>query len=435
MEKAPTINEEDILKATIRLSSLPDEISDLIAQVNVKYEYWDTVKYKKTPKGVSPKELWTYVVADRLKTNLSVWQRYGIHFSLTGKMQQLCHEFDMNFGGSWESSSTLPNEHRERYLVSSLMEEAISSSQMEGAATTRKVAKDMLRKKKRPQDKSQQMIYNNYQTIRFIVDNKNTPLSSELLLQIHHLMTSGTLADPKDSGHFRQTDDIVVGDEITGKVVYTPPSKNEIPLFIDSLCSFFNDEAQTRFIHPIIKGIIIHFMIAYMHPFVDGNGRTSRALFYWYMLKQGYWLTEYLSISRVIYKSKASYEKAFLYSEADGNDIGYFISYNLRVLELAFKELQHYLKWKAQEREVASTFLKVTGINERQAEIIKMYYDNPAQMLTVKDLQVRFMVTPTTIKSDLVVLMRMGLVAELPLNKVKKGYVKGDKFDEVVRNI
>lgn len=46
-------------------------------------------------------------------------------------------------------------------------------------------------------------------------------------------------------------------------------------------------------------------MIAYMHPFVDGNGRTARALFYWYMLKSGYWLTEYLSISRVIAKSKS----------------------------------------------------------------------------------------------------------------------------------
>ena len=58
-------------------------------------------------------------------------------------------------------------------------------------------------------------------------------------------------------------------------------------------------------------------MLAFIHPFVDGNGRTARSLVYWYMMKKGYWLTEYLSISRIIYRNKAQYEKAFLYTEAD----------------------------------------------------------------------------------------------------------------------
>lgn len=106
-------------------------------------------------------------------------------------------------------------------------------------------------------------------------------------------------------------------DAITHEVVHTPPSYKDILPFIEDLCIFFNENNTKVFIHPIIKGIIIHFMIAYMHPFVDGNGRTARALFYWYMLKSGYWLTEYLSISRVIVKSKKSYENAYLYTEAD----------------------------------------------------------------------------------------------------------------------
>lgn len=110
--------------------------------------------------------------------------------------------------------------------------------------------------------------------------------------------------------------------------VHIPPVYADIPGFILQLCSFFNGNEDGKFfIHPIMRGIIIHFMLAYMHPFADGNGRTAREVFYWYMLKQGYWLTEYLSISRIISRSKKSYEKAFLYSEADGNDIGYFVSY------------------------------------------------------------------------------------------------------------
>ena len=227
------------------------------------------------------------------------------------------------------------------------MEEAISSSQMEGAATTRKVAKEMLRKKIAPKDKSQQMIFNNYQTIQFIIANKEKPLTEELLLEVHRLMTENTLEKPEYAGHFRTNDDVVVENGITHEIVHIPPACTDIPEFISQLCAFFNgNDGGNFFIHPIIRGITIHFMLAFVHPFADGNGRTARAIFYWYMLKQGYWLTEYLSISRIISRSKKSYEKTFMYSEADGNDMGYFVSYNLRVLDLAFKDFQQYIKRK-----------------------------------------------------------------------------------------
>ncbi len=434
MEVAPKVSELEMFTALVEQINPTEQIRSLISQINDAYEYWDTIKYKKLPSDLSAEKLWKLVVANRMKLNVSVWRKYNIHFALTNKMQQQCHEFDMNFGGSWGVSSLIPETHKERYLLSSLMEEAISSSQMEGASTTRKIAKEMLRKKITPKDKSQRMIYNNYQTIQFIVNNKEKPLTEELLLQIHHLITDGTLDNAADAGRLRQNDDVVVENDITHEVVHTPPPFQEIPQFVEDLCAFFNNQSTEPFIHPIIKGIVVHFMIAYMHPFVDGNGRTARALFYWYMLKQGYWLTEFLSISRIIYRAKAKYERSFLYAESDGNDIGYFIAYNLRVLGLAFKDLQNYLNRKIQERKMAATFLHIDGINERQAEIIKLYYDNPKEMLTVMDLQGRFLVTPTTKKSDLVGLMDLGVVSEVALNKIKKGYIRGEKFEEVVND-
>jgi len=341
----------------------------------------------------------------------------------------------MNFGGSWGNSAVLSHENREQYLISSLMEEAIFSSQMEGAATTRKVAKDMLRKKMAPKDKSQQMIANNYQTIRFIVENKEKPLTPELVFHIHRLMTEKTLENPEDAGRLRRNDDVVVEDGITHEVVHMPPSYEELPTFVEELCHYFNETDAKVFVHPIIRGIIIHFMVAYMHPFVDGNGRTARALFYWYMLKQGYWLMEYMSVSRVIASSKKSYEKAYQYVESDGMDVGYFIIYNLKVLEKAFKQLQAYLKKKQEEKTLANTFLQLGNINERQAQIIRMYIDNPNEILTVKDVQTKFMVTATTAKSDITGLMQRGMLSEISFNKVKKGYIKGENFDESIKQI
>ena len=138
-----------------------EELVALVSKINENYEYWDTVKYKSLPKNCIAEKLWAYVKASRLKQQISVWPKYGITLSITNQMQRHCHEFDMNFGTAKMDNNALPPDAKEHFLVSSLMEEAISSSQMEGANTTRRVAKDMLRKQTKPNDKSQQMIASN----------------------------------------------------------------------------------------------------------------------------------------------------------------------------------------------------------------------------------------------------------------------------------
>ena len=430
IERTPEINKEELLKAIISPPNI--QIEEIVEKINNSFDYWDTVKYKKCPAGYTPMRLWTFVKASRLKSMVKVWGKYGVNLSLTNVMQRMCHEFDMSWGGSWGADSTIDSKNKEQYLVSSLMEEAIYSSQMEGAATTRKVAKEMLRKKMTPRDKSQQMIHNNYQTIQFIVGHKDEPLSEELFLQIHRLMTEKTMQNPDDAGRFRNNNDVVVENGITHEIVHTPPSYTEIPQFVDDLCEFFNERNSKQFIHPIIRGITIHFMISYVHPFSDGNGRTARAMFYWYMLRQGYWLTEYLSISRVIAKSKNSYEKAFLYTEADDMDIGYFVSYNLRVLKQSFNQLQDYIKRKQNEKKEANIYLRMGDFNERQAQIIKLYADDPTSMITIKDLQVKFGISPTTAKTDIIGLMKKNILTEIALNKVKRAYVRGEGLDAML---
>lgn len=430
IEQPPHIEDKDLLSAMILPGN--SQVSEIVDKINETFEYWDLIKYKKCPLGCTSHQLWTLVKASRIKNSIRIWDKYGLRLSLTNAMQKMCHHFDMSWGGSWGHSSTIDSNNKEQYLISSLMEEAIYSSQMEGAATTRKVAKDMLRKKMTPKDKSQQMIHNNFQTIQFIVEHKDEPLSEELLLQVHRLMTDKTMHHPEDAGRIRNNNEVVVENGITHETVHVPPSYEEIPQFIEELCSFFNEQNPRQFIHPIIRGIVIHFMISYIHPFVDGNGRTARAMFYWYMLKQGYWLTEYLSISRVIAKSKKAYEKAFLYTEADEMDIGYFVAYNLKVLEQSFQQLQNYIKRKQEEKKAASMFLRMGNFNERQAQIIKMFDDDPNILVTIKDLQVKFGISPTTAKTDIIGLLEKELISEIALNRVKRAYIKGNKLDELL---
>lgn len=422
IELPPKIDKKTLVNALVK--GIDSNIMPIVDKVNADYEYWDKVKYKKLPEGFTPQMLWTNVKASRLRNMILVWEKYGINLCVTSQMQRLCHEFDMKFGSFWEVEGDTQTAEKKYYLSSSLMEEAIYSSKMEGASTTRIVAKDMLRKKKSPQNKSQQMIANNYNTIQYIVEHKDEPLTEETLLHIHRLMTEKTMDNPEDTGRFRTNDKVVVADMVEGDIIYTPPSFQEIPEFVESLCDFFNNDNPRTFIHPIIRGIIVHFMLAFMHPFADGNGRTARALFYWYMLKEKYWLTEYMSISRVIAKSKPSYEKSFRYVENDGNDIGYFVAYNLRALDISFQQLTDYIQRKQREKKAATSFMIAGNINYRQAMILQRLKEEPNTIMTVKDVQEQFSVSSMTARKDLSDLVQQGYLAEIAINKVTRGYIK-----------
>ena len=434
MIEQPPILKKEHLQSALNLLTNP-KYTPLFSKMDDEYLYWDKAKYL-TPENVNPECFWHAI---KLRRSLSVTNiQFGnlkFHFTITGRMQEILHEFDMNFRSTLGTDSIIPEKDHRVYLISSIMEEAIASSQMEGASTTRKIAKEMLRKQAKPINKSQQMIANNYSTIHYLADNKDEDFSLDALLNIHRLISNNTLERPSDEGVLRKEDNIFVMNNVTGEIVHTPPASKDLENLLKSLCDFANENSSEPFIHPIIKGIIIHFMLAYFHPFVDGNGRTSRSLIYWYMLKNGYGLTEYLSISRVIYKSKAQYEKSFLYTELDGLDLSYFIRYNLDAMKKAYEDLKKYLQKKMKEQEVFYSYRGLGNINDRQSQILRIFKDKPQTILTAKELSTRFSISTRTARTDLQHLVELTLLKEILINKRMMGYIKSDEFENILANL
>ena len=432
VEPTPSLNPQNQLDA-VQLLTNP-QMQLLFQKIGNEYLYWDKVKYI-APKGVDKQVLWHAVKIQRqLSAQCIQFGNYKFYFTITKNMLALLHNFDMNLGGSLGTKSIIPTTDKNYYLINSIMEEAIASSQMEGASTTRRIAKDMLRKKLKPTNKSQQMIVNNYETISRISRDKLLDFSMERLLDIHRSIANKTLDNVEEEGVFRKNDDIFVVDGVTGHVAHTPPSHVEINAMLQDLCEFANNNNEDNFIHPIIKGIIIHFVLAYIHPFVDGNGRTARSLFYWYMIKNGYWLTEYLSISRIIYTNKTAYEKAFLYTENDGNDLSYFIQYHLNVMQKAFEDLKKYLQRKIDEQQNIFQFIGISNINERQRYVLKSVYENKRMLFIPKELATQFDVAVRTARTDLQDLVSMGFLSATNLNKRAIGYIKSDNFEILLQN-
>ena len=319
-------------------------------------------------------------------------------------------------------------------LLTHHLEEAIASSQLEGAVTSREVAKEMLRSERKPKDKSEKMILNNYLTIKKIIDIKNKNLSPDLIREIHSIVSKGTLKEGANEGVFRKNNEVKVVNEMDGEIFYNPPDYEKLEKLIEDFCIFANNKNNGDFIHPIIKAIILHFLIGYIHPFVDGNGRTARAIFYWYLISQGYWLVEYLSISRIIVKSPTRYAQSYLYTEYDENDLTYFIYYNLKAMNLALKSLKEYINRKIKERKNLFDIVKNEDINERQAEIIKELITDSQKTLTIKSIKSQFNVVYQTARTDLFKLIELGYLQEKYVgNKIL--FFRSNEFEHKIKRI
>lgn len=436
-EKPPEITGKSIIEALDYLTN--EKLNQLIKDANDKYLYWSEFKYKVSFDEIEPEILWGLVKLNRNlsaeKLKISDIEGFEYKYNLTPTTQQKLHEFDLNLGGRLGGEEIVPDDDKNRYLISSIMEEAIASSQLEGAATTRKDAKIMLRQERKPKDKSEQMILNNYHTIRKLKDlQKNQKLTKELILEIHSSITKDTLDNPNQEGQFRESNDIAVISS-TGEVVYVPPDCNNLEKIMKGFCAFANETNDKRFIHPIVRAIILHFLIGYIHPFVDGNGRTARAIFYWYLLKEGYWLIEYMSISRMIIKSPSQYARAYLFSEYDENDLTYFINYHIKTTDLAFKNLKEYINRKIHEKKELYDFRKIKNINERQIIVLKLLYDDPKFTLTIKEIQNRFDTAYQTARTDAMGLEKYGFIKKHIIGKKKLIYYRSENFNEILSKL
>tara|TARA_R110001592_G_scaffold151417_1_gene377918 strand:+ start:34296 stop:35651 length:1356 start_codon:yes stop_codon:yes gene_type:complete len=446
IEKAPEFEYgKKINRNFISLISSNAASSKTIKKIEREYLYWDKIKYLSDDKfdyvktNIASNELMWLVIQTRremisknqyLFSDLLDIDCFTIeyNFNVNDFLQQKLHYLDFNFGAGLQKEQLLSDLEKQQYLKNALMEEAVFSSMIEGATTTRVKAKEMLRKNRKPKTHSEQMILNNFKTIQFISEHKEDEISIEKLFELHRLVTENTLEE-ESVGVFRKSNDVNVVNEITGEIVHTPPNFEELNGLMESFVSFFNNNPKEDFIHPIVKASILHFLIGYIHPFVDGNGRTARAIFYWYLLKNGYWLTEYLSISRVIMKTKTQYEKAYLYTEIDDMDVTYFIHYQVKVLMTAFEDLKKYVAKKKKEENKLSKFLQFEGINERQAEILYRMEKKGNKFFTIKEVENIFSVTNQTARTDIEMLVEKGFLKKVPINKKSFNYWKGEKFD------
>ncbi|MGL4381500.1 MAG: Fic family protein [Vibrio sp.] len=286
---------------------------------------------------------------------LSQIDRYTTHSAMLGILEQIGERAHF--------------EHLANNLVD---DEAISSSQLEGAATTTILAKEMIRKKRKPRTEDERMIFGNFDLMKSAWDLRDEPFSIELIRNLHSTGTKTLEQEKYTSGAFRTTDDVAVVDA-EGEIVHQPPQHDSIERLLTRVVKWLNSNDSG--VHPVIQAITLHFVIGYVHPFRDGNGRVARALFYWYMFKSGYTGFRYIAISALLKKAPIQYGVSYLDTEHDNLDLTYFIKYQLKVIGRAIDEFVAVYQRAAQQMQALEE--RYSGLEDIERKIVGFVSGEP----------------------------------------------------------
>ena len=393
------------------------------------YLHWDDLRRRPPPEGLTHEQWWAAVKMQRrgARVHTPFLDKNGqpFWFCELPSIRATLRNVDLHWGGAIGSTMTgtpTPGEGR-TYLVRSLAEEPFSSSFLEGAATTREIAKELIFRARAPKTRDERMVLNNYRALIHVKQTQTAPLSPQLICELHRIVTQGTLDRPEMAGVMRgPTDPVHVTDGPTDEILHTPPAAAELTGRLQLICDFANAPDDTaNFIHPALKAVIVHFMIGYDHPFIDGNGRTARALFYWMMLKAGYWLSEYVSISSVIKDAPIQYGRAYLETETDEGDLTYFLLNQCKAIAESEKRLHAYVDRKRKEVENLAAVIEKSrregGYNHRQTALLNDFIRRRLSSVNISSHQKSHSVSYHTSRNDLEELTRRGLLTKRRLGR------------------
>lgn len=206
---------------------------------------------------------------------------------------------------------------------------------------------------------------------------KNYFLTLEGLLEIHRITTDRILP-PESCGKFR-TSQVVIRNARTGQISYTPPPAAEVPFLIEDLINWINDE-DTKQMHPVIKAGIIHYELSRIHPFLDGNGRSGRAVATLIMFLDGYDIRKFFSLEEYFDENPMDYYLTLqavsnqLVLDTYARDLTPWLEYFVKGVAIELNRVKEKVRRVSTDARIKNELGAQIELNERQMLIMEFLH-------------------------------------------------------------
>ncbi|HEX9817545.1 MAG TPA: Fic family protein [Patescibacteria group bacterium] len=214
----------------------------------------------------------------------------------------------------------------------------------------------------------------NYRNVLLWIDQQKAlerrpDISLQTLRTLHSLTMKGLL-DEKLIGHFRQKQVVVQGVE-GSEVVFRPPVSVEVPFLVDELFAWINS-APAQQLHPVFRAAIVHYQLAYIHPYVEGNGRTARALATLLMYLLGYDFKRFFSLEQYFDNDVDRYYKALLSVQQQGGDVTFWLEYFCYGLAVEIDKVKFQVQKLSKDLKMKKELGRQVALSERQIILLEL---------------------------------------------------------------
>jgi len=234
---------------------------------------------------------------------------------------------------------------------------------------------------------------------------EKSPFLSKDILKIHKIVTKDTLDDPKDEGVFRNRQ-VIVGNKITGQVVFMPPPTEEVSNLTDEFFEWFNS-TKVNEIDPVVEAGITHYELVRIHPFIDGNGRTARVMASIVLFKRGVDVKRFFALDDYYDKDRRAYYAALRTVDPKSVDITAWLEYFTNGVAVSIEAVRKKVIGLSKDIKALKDKGQI-ALTERQMKIVERMIEK--KEITNRDVRDMFNISNRAALDELLKLVDMKVI-------------------------
>ncbi len=256
-------------------------------------------------------------------------------------------------------------------------------------------------------DSDVQEVINYRKVLDFIEGLKDVnDYTKDLLLQLHGLVVE-KIVPAEQTGQYR-TSQVVLKNSVTGEIGFRPPQAVDVPFLVDELLAWLNGEFG-RQEHPVLRAGVTHYVLAAVHPFIEGNGRTARALATLVLFNEGYDIKRFFALEEYFDKHAEEYFGSLMAVSnqspiLEDRDLTLWLEVFTRALAVELTRIKAQVRELSVDIKIKERVGKQISLSERQMKLMEYLHSNGE--MTMKEAKgILPMVSEDTILRDLKDLM------------------------------